>query len=45
MTTSIILEGGKYTALHDNGFGLRALRHGRPWREMTGDALQELKED
>ena len=39
MSSSIILEGGKYTVLHDNGFGLRALRHGRPWREMTGDGL------
>lgn len=39
MSSSIILEGGKYTVLHDNGFGLRALRHGSPWREMTGDGL------
>lgn len=37
--TKIILEDGKYTVLHENGINLRALRHGEPWRELTGDGL------
>ena len=37
--TKIVLEDGKYTVLHENGTNLRALRHGEPWRELTGDGL------
>lgn len=33
------LEDGKYTVvLHENG-RLEALRHGEPWRELSGDNL------
>lgn len=39
MTTRIDLDDGKYTVLHDNGRDFRALRHGEPWRELTGDKL------
>lgn len=35
----IRLEGGKYEVRHSNGTGLRALRYGQPWRDMTGDGL------
>ena len=30
---------GKYEVLHENGAGLRALRYGEPWRDLTGDGL------
>lgn len=39
MTTSIELAGGKYTVQHDHGTNLKALRHGEPWRDLTGDGL------
>lgn len=32
------LEDGKYTVISDRGH-LTALRHGEPWRDMTGDKL------
>lgn len=30
---------GKYTVIHDAGANLRALRYGKPWRDMTGDGM------
>lgn len=50
--TSITLEGGKYTVIHQNGTNFRALRNGEPWRDLTGDGMtlalvqriQELEE-
>lgn len=35
----INLENGKYSLVHDNGFGFHALRHGQPWRKLEGDGL------
>lgn len=35
----IELEGGKYTIIHDNGCGLKALRYGEEWRNLVGDNL------
>lgn len=35
----IELLDGKYTVIHNNGVGFRALRHGEPWRILTGDGL------
>lgn len=32
-------EGGKYTVVRKEGGSLRALRHGDPWRDLTGDKL------
>lgn len=37
--THIELEDGKYTVIHYNGDDLHALRHGEPWRDLTGDGL------
>lgn len=37
--TEIELEKGKYTVLHEDGANFRALRHGEPWRDLTGDGL------
>ncbi|MFV1943462.1 hypothetical protein VPH49_21860 [Pseudomonas luteola] len=37
--TKIELENGKYTVVHDNGDNFHALRHGEPWRNLTGDSL------
>lgn len=37
--TSITLDGGKYTVLHQNGTNFRALRNGQPWRDLTGDGM------
>lgn len=37
--TKIELEGGKYTVVHDNGRNFHALRHGKKWRDLTGDGL------
>jgi len=34
----IVLEGGKYELVFD-AKGLRASRHGEPWRDLTGDKL------
>lgn len=47
--TKIELAGGKYTVIHDNGRGLRALRYGEEWRNLVGDNLvmamaQEIEE-
>ena len=39
MTTSIALDGSEYHVLHENGANLRALRYGKPWRDLTGDGL------
>ncbi len=30
---------GKYTLIHENGKGLRALRYGEEWRDLTGDGM------
>lgn len=38
MTESVI-KLGKYEVRHTNGANLVALRHGEPWRELTGDGL------
>jgi len=38
MTTQITLEDGKYTLILDGG-NMQALRHGEPWRDLTGDKL------
>lgn len=38
MTTQITLEDGKYTLIVGCGT-LQALRHGEPWRDLTGDKL------
>lgn len=35
----IELLDGKYTVIHNNGVGFQALRHGEPWRILTGDGL------
>ena len=35
----IELLDGKYTVIHNNGVGFQALRHGEPWRSLTGDGL------
>lgn len=32
-------EGGKYTVIHDNGCNFTALRYGKEWRSLVGDAL------
>jgi hypothetical protein len=37
--TRIDLYNGKYTILHTNGVGLRALRYGEPWCDLTGNGL------
>lgn len=37
--TSIELDGGKYTVVHENGEGLHALRYGGAWRDLCGDGL------
>lgn len=39
MTTVLDFGGGKYTVVHTNGVGLRALRYGEPWRDLAGDGL------
>lgn len=39
MTSRITLDDGKYVVLHNNGSDFRALRHGEPWRDLTGDGL------
>lgn len=31
-------DGGKYTVISENG-RQQALRHGEPWRDLTGDNL------
>lgn len=36
--SNIVLEGGKYTVVRDGG-NMHALRHGEPWRDLTGDKL------
>lgn len=33
------LYDGKYTVVYDGKGGLRALRHGEPWRDLCGDNL------
>lgn len=38
MTESVI-KLGKYEVRHTNGANLVALRHGEPWRNLTGDNL------
>jgi len=39
MLEKLELADGKYTViLHDN-YSLEALRHGEPWRDLTGDNL------
>lgn len=47
--TRITVYDGKYTLIHDNGVGLRCLRHGEPWRNLVGDSMvlalvQEIEE-
>lgn len=47
--TEIELRDGKYAVIHDNGRDLRALLHGREWRNLDGDGLvlamaQEIEE-
>lgn len=47
--TKIDLLDGKYTVIHDNWRGLRALRYGEEWRNLAGDNLvmamaQEIEE-
>lgn len=37
--TTITIADGKYTVAHEDGANLRALRHGEPWRSLTGDGL------
>jgi len=32
-------DDGKYTLRHSNGTNLKALRHGEPWRDLTGDGM------
>jgi hypothetical protein len=36
--SKIQLDGGKYTVVSDKG-GLRALRNGQEWRDLSGDNL------
>ncbi len=38
-TTTITVDNGKYTVLHEHGMNLRALRYGEPWRDLTGNGL------
>lgn len=38
-STRIDVAAGKYTVVHEHGTGLRALRHGEPWRDLSGDGL------
>jgi hypothetical protein len=38
-TFSISLHEGKYKVSHTNGTNFHALRHGQPWRDLTGDGL------
>ena len=33
------IEGGKYTYVFEPGGGSQVLRHGQPWRDVTGDKL------
>lgn len=37
--TTIELDNGKYTVVHEAGVNLHALRYGEPWRDLTGDGL------
>lgn len=32
-------EDGKYTLSHSDGLNFKALRHGEPWRDLTGDGM------
>lgn len=32
-------QDGKYTLSHTNGTNFKALRHGEPWRDLTGDGM------
>lgn len=33
------IKVGEYTVIHENGTNFHALRHGEPWRDLTGDNL------
>ena len=33
------IKVGEYTVIHENGTNFHALRHGEPWRNLTGDNL------
>ena len=35
----VTVENGRYTVVQGEGGGLRALRHGKEWRDCTGDGL------
>ncbi len=37
--TRISVSDNKYTVIHSDGRGLRALRYGDEWRDLTGDGL------
>lgn len=37
--SEITVGDGKYTVSHNNGVGLKALRNGEEWRELSGDGL------
>lgn len=37
MTTSIILEDGKYEIIIENGVPVEVKRYGEPWRNIIGD--------
>lgn len=37
--TKVQLSDGKYAVIHCDGQGLRALRYGEPWRDLSGDGL------
>ncbi len=39
MGMRIELDGGKYTAIFEDNGQMKALRHGEPWRDITGDNL------
>lgn len=38
MRTEHTFDGGKYTVIQEPG-KMTALRHGEPWRDLTGDNL------
>lgn len=35
----VTIYDGKYTIIQESGRGLRALRYGDEWRDLTGDGL------
>jgi len=39
MAEKIELDGGKYTVIQHDNHTMEALRHGEPWRDLTGDNL------